>query len=57
MTPEKESIPANQTREERQYADINAKLRSLTREQANQLGAHLNSVYIRAEEDRKVEKQ
>ena len=29
--------------------DINDKLRTLTPEQAKQLGAHLNSVYIEAE--------
>lgn len=33
--------------------DINEKLRSLTPEQAKKLGAHLNSVYIRAEEEGK----
>ncbi len=32
--------------------DINVKLQGLTPEQANQLGAHLNAVYIRAEKDR-----
>ncbi len=33
--------------------DINEKLRSLTPEQAKKLGVHLNSVYIRAEEEGK----
>lgn len=33
--------------------DINEKLRSLTPEQAKKLGAHLNSVYIKAEEEGK----
>lgn len=36
-----------------EHSDINKKLRSLTREQANALGASLNSVYINAEKDRK----
>ena len=33
--------------------DINEKLRRLTPEQAKQLGAHLNSVYIEAEKTKR----
>lgn len=36
--------------------DINEKLRSLTPEQAKQLAAGLNSVYINAEKDRAKKK-
>lgn len=31
--------------------DINEKLKSLTPEQAKKLGSHLNSVYMKAEEE------